>query len=213
MPLHVWCDMQFNSGSLGLPSLLYCLSHTSLTTLCLSKWRAKKVCWCSRAPSQLTPPFTAQRPIQVVSYRVHNTAYWNLKLGIIPALVLLNDLWIIHYICSCRPILKYSHRTSTPGLHVSSPFPLTTCSGIDSNCRACFSSPQSVPQILDGFKHNPTTFSCSRRGSLDSCSRLGVALPPLKPPLVQIDDPFGELHALGHSVTKYPPKVSDRRNG
>ena len=70
-----------------------------------------------------------------------------------------------------------------------------------------------APLTLDGFKHPSTSFNHrSRRGSLDSCCRLGVALPPLK---TQGDEEFsyGELHALGHSVTKYPPRAADRRNG
>lgn len=69
---------------------------------------------------------------------------------------------------------------------------------------------------LDAFKHPPTTFnSRSRRGSLDSCCRLGVgvALPPLKAQGDEESSSYAELHALGHSMTKYPPRAADRRTG
>lgn len=117
----------------------------------------------------------------------------------------------IHYIIY-RPVFRFSHHTGGAS-GVNSSYPLTACSCGD-GCRLCLASVRMVhpvPLTLDGFRHSHN-FNSGRRGSLDSCCRLGVALPPLR---TQGDegDSYAELHALGHSVTKYPPRAADRRNG
>lgn len=115
-----------------------------------------------------------------------------------------------------RPIFRYSHRNSAPGVNTSCP--LTACSCTD-GCRFCLSNAHMIhpaPLTLDCFKHPSTAFSNrSRHGSLDSCCRLGVgvALPPLKAQGDEEFSSYAELHALGHSMTKYPPRAADRRSG
>ena len=130
-------------------------------------------------------------------------------------------VWLNRILCSLahihyRPVFKYSHRMGTPA-GMNSSYPLADCCSADGCiCRLCLSNVRMVhpaPLTLDGLKHPSINFNRSRRGSLDSCCRLGLPLPPLKTTQVQEDDSYGDLHALGHSVTKYPPKAAEKRNG